>query len=124
MNCGSHLVTLAEAAEGLGIDRKNPARWLKLAVLAREKRIGRRILVRTGGGTIRQHYMVNLTTLRRWYPDLFDQRDEVLRAAKALTRGTDAKLETIDDRLAQIEANTREIADHLRLRGLLRKASA
>ena len=118
----THLVTLSDAAKTLKIDRSNPGRWLKLAVLAREKRIGRRILVRTGRQAIRAHYLVNMSTLRRWYPDLFDQRDEVLRAAKVLTQGTDARLDSLDERMAQVEANLRAVADQLALRGLLRKA--
>jgi hypothetical protein len=64
-----------------------------------------------------------MSTLRRWYPDLFDQRDEVLKAARALTRGTDEKIEALGDRLDQMDANLQELANQLRLRGLIRKVS-
>lgn len=119
-----HLLTLREAADRLGIDRPRPGRWLKLHVLAQERRIGRQILVRHGRQAMRTHYLVNMATLRRWCPDLFDGRDDVVRAANALNKGTHARIDGLDERLLEIEARIKELADQLRLRGLLRKTEA
>lgn len=116
-----NLLTLAQCAEKLQIDRPRPARWLKLAVLQREREVGRQILVRHGKQVLRTHYLVNMSTLRRWYPSLFDRRDDVLQAAKTLTKGTDAKLGALDDRLDEIDRKLGVIADAMRVRGLMRK---
>ncbi len=97
------LLSLDEAAEALGIDRPRAGRWLKLRVLQRERDIGRQILVRKGRSAIRQHYLVNMQILRRWYPDVVDRRDEVLDAARALTTKTGQQLSTLDDRLDEID---------------------
>jgi hypothetical protein len=115
-----HLLTLDEAAERMGIARPRAGRWLKLVVLRREKDIGRPILVRRRQDGIRARYLVNMASLRRWCPDLFDTRDEVLKAASALTSSTNRRLETIDDRLDQLESNLKSLVDQLRLRGLVR----
>lgn len=110
------LITLQEAAEKLRIARPRAGRWLKLYVLRREKIVGRNILVRRGAQRIRTHYLVNMSILRRWCPELFDGRDDVIAAAKAIARGMDAKLDQIDERLVDVEAKLAAIAMELRNR--------
>lgn len=118
----SNLLTLTQAAERLGIDRPRAGRWLKLTVLERERQVGRHILVRHGKqDAIRPRYLVNMSTLRRWCPDMFDGRDDVVRAAAALNRGTHDRLSALDEHLLEIDARLKELADQLKLRGLLGK---
>jgi hypothetical protein len=115
-----HLMTLSEAAAKLGIACKRPGPWLRAAVLKREHELGREILVRRRRDSLKPTYLVNMATLRRWCPDLFDSRDEVVRAATVLATTTNRKLATIDDRIDQLEQNFKALVDQLRLRGLVR----
>lgn len=107
------LLTLAEAAEALRIDRPRAGRWLKLRILEREAELGRHILVRKGRSNVRQHYMVNMQMLRRWYPDVVDGRDELIEAAHILTRKTNKLLVEVDERLDEIDHKLNALVDRI-----------
>jgi hypothetical protein len=109
-----HLITLSEAAEALKIERARAGSWLKVLVLRRERETGREILVRHGKQGTRRHYLVNMTNLRRYCPDLFDGRDDVLKAASALAKGTDSKLEALGDQIDEMDGKLAAILMTLR----------
>lgn len=73
-------LTLAQAAALVGMKGKprNRARRLKRVILAKEAKINREIMLRTGGDDEGMRYTVTRWSLQRFMPELFDRRDELV----------------------------------------------
>lgn len=107
----SKLITVAQAADLLGWSPKRFRRHVR----RHEEETGRVVLVRVGAGSARATYRVNLATLRKEMPELFDSRDEVERTSRALLSKVmqtfGPKLEHIADRMDEMEPKLARLAD-------------
>jgi hypothetical protein len=103
------LVTIARAAEGLGLEGPHAAQWLRRYVLQRERELGKEILERVGSGRRRPTYRVNMVSLKRACPELFDSRDGFDRALRGLVGAlggrVDQVLEAVEEGNALAAAN-------------------
>lgn len=111
------LMTLQSAAEQLKIESKDPARWLRRYLVARERETGREILVRVGKGEQRPTYRVSLARLRLVCPELFDDGlDQVERAVRTLVGSIGRRLDEIGEAVDEQAANTAVLAEATRRR--------
>lgn len=97
-------MTLAAAGEKLGMKgaAANRSRRLQRILLAKEKRIRKKIMLRSGGAGNGARYLVTIWLLRKHCPELFDRRDELA----VMIRSNMEKIENeIDD--------LRSVVDHL-----------
>ena len=96
-------MTLADAAEWLGLESRNRAQWLRRLLLSRERLMGRALLIRVGRNPARPRYRVTKSTLRRYCPELVDPVDDIGRALQALVIGQKREREELRERLDDIE---------------------
>lgn len=75
------LITIPEAVEELSMPPvRDPKRWLRRHLRQVEKRTGRTLLVRVGGGRERHRYRVDVEQVRVACPELFSLREQLARA--------------------------------------------
>lgn len=111
------LLSMAEAAERIGLDRPHAAQWLRRYLLALEEDGGRPVLVRVGRGKRRPTYRVSLVQLRRRCPELFDGRDEIDRALRGLVTSIGRRLETITESVDEQSTRLSMLTEATRRRG-------
>jgi hypothetical protein len=92
-------LTLAEAAHIAGITGRprNAAKKLRHMILVKERRIKKPIMLRNGGNGKGARYLVTMWSLRRYLPELFDRRDEIVERFRA-------EMAEVVERLAEHEA--------------------
>lgn len=93
----SKLMSLADAQRALGWEGPG-GRRLRRYLVKREKKIGRRIMLRVGTPGKHRHgggaYRVTMSALRRWCPELFDA--EVSMATfREYVKGIDSRISLI-----------------------------
>lgn len=111
-----NLVPLSEAAQVLNVKSSRPGRWLREYVQRREEETGRPILRRVGKGRGRPTYRVNMAELRVVAPELFDPREPMVEATRALMLAIQRRDARIDERLDEIEAILGVLLEAVRLR--------
>lgn len=99
-------LTISVAAAALGMRGKGAPRRLKRQLLARERALGTAILVRRGGAR-QTRYLVTMTLLRLYCPELFARRDAVVERVREHVAET-------ADRLDELQARDELLAKEVR----------
>lgn len=107
-------MTIAQAAEWLGLEKPNRVQWLRRHLLSRERVTGRAILVRVGQARGRPSYAVTRDCLRRNCPELVSHVDDVARALQGLVLASKRRDEDINNRLDDIEEKIAVLAEAMR----------
>ena len=101
------LLTLRQAAELLGITGKRPSEKLQRILWAKERSIGRPIMMRSGAGR-GTRYAVTLLALRRYLPTFFHEaselRSELKQHLESMRREMRAIVERMDETESKIAA--------------------
>lgn len=91
-------LSMAEAAEYVGLSGKVPHLTLRRRLLAQEKRTGQRILKRYGGNGKGAKFAVTVPILRRWCPEFFASRADLPKAVADAFEEVDGRVLSVIQR--------------------------